>query len=147
MKESFGIDDLEKIVQDIFIPKLKNYTIFAFLGSLGVGKTTLIRALLRSCGVTEIIASPTFTYVNTYITKNGWIFNHFDLYRVPSLESFLNCGFDEYLYKGRDYNFIEWPTVINELLSSEVLKGRVYKVQLSYFTDDVNKRVLEEVAD
>ncbi len=145
MKISFGINDLEKIVQDVLISKLKEYNIFTFQGPLGVGKTTLIRALLRLRGVDGPVTSPTFTYVNSYTSKKGLIFNHFDLYRIPSLESFLNCGFGEYFQGENDYNLIEWPSVINGFLSSEGLSSRVCEIQLSYCLDRMDKRILEVV--
>jgi len=80
MKIKFGIDQVDKIVQEHLVPKLEKYTIFTFSGPLGAGKTTLIKKFLKACGVDQIVTSPTFNYVNTYKTKNGMIFNHFDLY-------------------------------------------------------------------
>ena len=127
---------IEKIVKKYLIPRLKNHTIFTFRGPLGAGKTTLIKAFLQQCGVTQVVTSPTFTYVNTYTNNKGQKFNHFDLYRLPSLESFLELGFDEYFYEsiktGNSWNLIEWPEIIKSLLKDKNLKQTVYNIYLNY---------------
>jgi tRNA threonylcarbamoyladenosine biosynthesis protein TsaE len=75
---------------------------------------------LRSCGITETITSPTFTYVNEYTNSKAEHFYHFDLYRIGSVEEFQSQGFDEYLYQGQSWAFIEWPEVIMPLLTHNV---------------------------
>ena len=110
--------------QDMVIQELKelmnNYQIFACSGPLGAGKTTTIKALLRSCGIIGTITSPTFTYVNAYENEQGEYFYHFDLYRIESVEEFQQQGFDEYLYQDNSWAFIEWPEVIEQLLVRSV---------------------------
>lgn len=109
---------------DLVIQELKNAMatcqVFAFNGPLGAGKTTTIKALLRSCGVTGTITSPTFTYVNEYTNDRNEHFYHFDLYRIGSIEEFQSQGFDEYLYQDGSWSFIEWPEVIMPLLTHNV---------------------------
>lgn len=94
--------------------------IFAFTGSLGAGKTTLIKHLLKKCGVADVVTSPTFTYLNVYQNSKGQNFYHFDLYRIATLEEFRAAGFDEYLYVPNGWTFIEWPSVIMPLLTKNV---------------------------
>ncbi len=110
--------------QDMVIEELKTllskYKIFACSGPLGAGKTTTIKSLLRSCGIAETITSPTFTYVNAYENDKGESFYHFDLYRIGSVEEFQSQGFDEYLYQDSSWAFIEWPEVIEPLLTHDV---------------------------
>jgi tRNA threonylcarbamoyladenosine biosynthesis protein TsaE len=105
------------------IEELKNLMphvhIFACVGPLGAGKTTTVKALLRSCGVTGVITSPTFTYVNEYTNDKDEHFYHFDLYRIGSMQEFQAQGFDEYLYQP-GWAFIEWPEVIKPLLTHNV---------------------------
>ena len=94
--------------------------VYAFTGTLGAGKTTLIRELLTTWGVTEPVTSPTFNYVNAYKNGRSETFYHFDLYRIGSEQEFRAQGFDEYLYDSNSWALIEWPEVIMPLLDHAV---------------------------
>jgi len=107
-------------------------SVFTFTGTLGAGKTTLIQAMLRAYDVTDLITSPTFTYVNVYHNAHGIIFYHFDCYRIQSLDEFINAGFAEYLYAPNSIAFIEWPTIIMPLLTSHVCH-----INLEYHGNDM----------
>ncbi len=60
----------------------ENLRVFLFFGDLGVGKTTLIRALVEALpgGKNAETSSPSFTICNIYCTKPT--VHHFDLYRL-----------------------------------------------------------------
>ncbi len=118
---------------------LKDHPVMTFSGSLGTGKTTLIKELLRQCGIQQRVTSPTFTYVNQYENEEGNTFYHFDLYRINSLDDFFLAGFDENLYLPDSSTLIEWPEHIMPLL-----KERVCHVYLDYH-DDPSKRVMKIV--
>lgn len=90
--------------------------IITLTGDLGAGKTTLVKQLLKNCGVRDEIVSPTFTYVNCYKNDQGQKIYHFDLYRIANLNQFLELGFDEYLHEPNSIVLIEWPGVIVEIL-------------------------------
>ncbi|HLW72583.1 MAG TPA: tRNA (adenosine(37)-N6)-threonylcarbamoyltransferase complex ATPase subunit type 1 TsaE [Candidatus Babeliales bacterium] len=114
-----SLDEHDKVVQELKNAMAK-CQIFACSGPLGAGKTTTIKALLRNCGVTEPITSPTFTYVNEYKNDRNEHFYHFDLYRINNVEEFQAQGFDEYLYQPQSWSFIEWPEIILPLLTHNV---------------------------
>ncbi len=97
---------------------LKNCRVMTFTGPLGAGKTTLIKELLKQCGVQEVVTSPTFTYLNMYENEAGETFCHFDLYRIGSLAEFQEAGFDEYL-ETDGFTLIEWPEHILSLLAQQ----------------------------
>jgi tRNA threonylcarbamoyladenosine biosynthesis protein TsaE len=78
-----------------------------FHGELGAGKSTLIRAMLQSLGVTGAIKSPTYTIVEPYTTDYGAAF-HFDLYRLNSPAELEDMGFRDYL-DDHALILIEWP--------------------------------------
>lgn len=143
MKINFTLNQLDLVIQTHILPLLAKQTILTFTGPLGAGKTTMIKEVLRQCGVTQSITSPTFGYVNSYKSATGTIFNHFDLYRIASIDEFLAAGFDEYLYRQGNISFIEWPNFIDELLKLPEVKKKVVHIKISYVGDDVAARVLE----
>ena len=82
-----GLEGLEKAA-DAFVRLMGDYTIFAFYGEMGAGKTTFINALSRRLGVEEDMAnSPSFSIINEYRSDTtAELIYHFDLYRLESLE-------------------------------------------------------------
>jgi tRNA threonylcarbamoyladenosine biosynthesis protein TsaE len=115
----YGVEQVPAVAQQL-ANKLQNCRVMTFTGSLGAGKTTLIRELLRYKGIQEPITSPTFNYVNLYTNKLGQKFYHFDLYRIASLDDFCAAGFDEYLYQPNSWALIEWPEPVMPLLIHDV---------------------------
>lgn len=130
------------IVQSTILPLFHLKSIFTFDGPMGVGKTTIIKEILRQSGVSETVSSPTFSYVNNYTSLEHTIFYHFDLYRISGLDEFLAAGFDEYLTQQNAFVFIEWPDVIRPLLNSNSLKSIVQTVHLSYNEVNIDQRFL-----
>ena len=117
-KYTYSLDRISEIAKKLKEDS-KDCKILAFSGPLGAGKTTLIRELLSSMGVpVQEIISPTFNYVNIYKDNFGRRIYHFDLYRINSINEFLQAGFDEYLNSG-DLVLIEWPEVIKPLLKNK----------------------------
>ncbi|HEX2977716.1 MAG TPA: tRNA (adenosine(37)-N6)-threonylcarbamoyltransferase complex ATPase subunit type 1 TsaE [Candidatus Babeliales bacterium] len=117
--QTFTLETLPKLVEQLAACK-KHCAIFTFSGSLGAGKTTIIRELLRAWGVKESITSPTFNYVNSYRNAQGETFYHFDLYRIGSVDQFIQAGFDEFIYAPNSWALIEWPDSIRPLLKHAV---------------------------
>ena len=138
----YSLDELETIVTKHLLPEVAAGRIFTFTGFLGAGKTTLIKEFIRQLGVVEDVTSPTFAYVNTYQAPQGVRIHHFDLYRVESIEQFLELGFDEYLRDSNGICLIEWPEVIAQLLQDEYA-GQVMVVNLHHLEDDEARRAIE----
>lgn len=115
----FSLDDVQSVAKKLASLRTE-CAIFTFTGLLGAGKTTLVKALLKECGVRDVVTSPTFTYMNVYTNDAHETFYHFDLYRIASLDDFLHAGFADYLYQPRSWCFIEWPEPVMPLLEKKV---------------------------
>jgi tRNA threonylcarbamoyladenosine biosynthesis protein TsaE len=113
MEITFSLDEINEVAQQI-IANNPNKVIL-FHGEMGVGKTTLIKALAKNLGVNGATSSPTFSLVNEYQTINNQIVYHFDFYRLKVETEALDMGADEYFYSGH-WCFIEWAEKIPNLI-------------------------------
>ncbi|HXC55644.1 MAG TPA: tRNA (adenosine(37)-N6)-threonylcarbamoyltransferase complex ATPase subunit type 1 TsaE [Rhizomicrobium sp.] len=100
--------------------RLKPRDVVALQGGLGVGKTTLARAILRAASGDPalIVPSPTFTLVEVYDTPVG-VFWHFDLYRLEEPEQVFELGWEEARADG--VALVEWAERLGTLLPRERL--------------------------
>ena len=116
MEIVFTIDELESVAQQIIAQQPAR--VILFHGEMGVGKTTLIKQLCKTLGVTEATSSPTFSLVNEYETTTNQIVYHFDFYRLKNEMEALDMGADDYFYSG-NWCFIEWAEKIPNLIPEE----------------------------
>jgi len=123
MEFNFKLQDLTFIAKEI-LRNIPNKTLL-FYGTMGVGKTTLIKELSKQLGVTDVINSPTFSLVNEYEIMNDKIY-HFDFYRIKSEEEALDIGIEDYFFSGH-WNLIEWPENISNLLPPNSTKIEMNK--------------------
>ncbi len=96
---------------DQFILDLAIPSVVGLKGTLGAGKTTLIKSFMHSLGIKENITSPTFNIVKTYRVEKLRVF-HVDLYRLSSIHEFLDL--DLPLNEEDTLFFIEWSDMIPE---------------------------------
>lgn len=118
MEITYALNNIESVAKAII--QHATFKTLLFYGDMGVGKTTLIKALSKLLGSTSNVNSPTFSIVNEYETNSGLIY-HFDLYRIKNAEEALNFGIEDYLFSNH-WIFIEWPDKIAELLPKDVQK-------------------------
>ena len=117
------IESLDKIhtASKEFLTHMGSGKVFAFYGKMGAGKTTFIKAVCESLGVSDVITSPTFAIVNEYTTADNTPVYHFDFYRIKKIDEVYDMGYEDYFYSGRPC-FLEWPELIEDLLPEDVVK-------------------------
>lgn len=102
---------------------LRRGDVVALKGGLGVGKTTLARAIVAGLSPdSEDVPSPTFTLVQTYpvaLSDGPAELWHFDLYRLDRPDQVYELGIEDALAEG--VSLIEWPELATGLLPKESL--------------------------
>ena len=124
--KQFKINSVEALteVSDYLISLRDEADVIAFYGTMGAGKTTLIKNLCHRMGVTDEVNSPTFAIVNEYVTEEGESVYHFDFYRIKKLEEAYYIGYENYFYSG-NLCLIEWPEMIEPLLPEKYIRMEI----------------------
>lgn len=113
MNKNYALEELPAIAKEI-IKSAKN-KVLLFYGEMGVGKTTLIKEIVKQLGSSDTVSSPTFSLVNEYHTTNGEKIYHFDFYRINNENEALDIGIEEYFYSDC-WCLVEWPNKVKNLL-------------------------------
>lgn len=125
MEKTIRIANLESLpaAAEEFVGLMDDYTVFAFNGDMGAGKTTFIRALVQALGVdAEEANSPSFSLINEYRSDTtAELIYHFDLYRLESLDEALEIGVEDYFDSGA-VCLIEWPERVADILPDDTVR-------------------------
>lgn len=113
--------------------------IVTFKGTLGAGKTTFIKALIKSLVKEDIdVTSPTFNLLHLYRADSIEIW-HFDLYRLKNTIEIYELGIEDAFQYG--ISLIEWPEIITNILPEDRIN-----IEIS-FTDEENARIINFSSD
>ena len=119
---------------EIILKTFPDNKVFAFYGKMGVGKTTLIKAICSYLGVKALVNSPSFAIINEYKSAASESIFHMDYYRIKNIKEAFDIGYEDYIYSG-SYCFIEWPEKIEELLPEDI-------VNITITEDETGKRMI-----
>jgi len=100
MTYKLKLDNLQPILSK-FDKKIKEGVVI-LKGDLAVGKTTLVKEVVKALGVNDTVTSPTFSLQQCY----GDTIYHYDMYN-HGLEHFVSLGMLEELEK-EGLHFVEW---------------------------------------
>jgi tRNA threonylcarbamoyladenosine biosynthesis protein TsaE len=96
-----------------FAEQLKPGDVVTFFGTLGSGKTTMIRGICMGFGIERGVKSPSFVYMRVYHAKIT--IYHFDFYRLHAKADLVNVDLNEYFY-GEGIVLVEWADRVEKLL-------------------------------
>ncbi|NRT14792.1 tRNA threonylcarbamoyladenosine biosynthesis protein TsaE [Flavobacterium sp. 28A] len=116
MEFIFSLEDIASVAEIVVAEN--PHKVILFHGEMGAGKTTFIKQLSKTLGVTEATSSPTFSLVNEYQTTTNQTVYHFDFYRLKNEHEALDMGADDYFYSG-NWCFIEWAENVASLIPEE----------------------------
>ena len=121
------INGIDKAAEE-FLDIIPQPRVLAFIGEMGAGKTTFIKAVCKALGTIDTVNSPTFAIINEYETENKKPIFHFDLYRLEQPEEVLDIGFEDYLFSG-NWCFIEWPKIAERYLPEQHVKVEIKEIE------------------
>lgn len=114
--------------------RLRTGDVVGISGPLGVGKTALVRAVVRALGDPDTdVPSPTFTLVQIYDLPHFTLW-HFDLYRLERPEDAFELGIEDAFADA--VSLFEWPERLGGLLPADALR-----VDMEFSEADGGRRV------
>ncbi len=116
-------NDLKEIsvIATQIIEKTKDLPlVWVWEGTLGAGKTTLIKEICKQLEVIDTVQSPSFSLINEYRTKQKQKIFHIDCYRVNHEYELFDIGYEEYLFSNQ-LCMVEWGTKFLEVLPEKYL--------------------------
>lgn len=133
-----NLQDLERLAQKL-AARIQKGDRIALEGPLGVGKTTLVRLILKAWGYEGAVSSPTYLLMNEY-WHEPWklMIRHIDAFRLkdaPKTEPI----WDEKDW-AQDIVFVEWPEA-----SGLRPESFTYRIKLD-FSEPEGSRVCELIS-
>ncbi len=107
----------------LFSKKLKKGDVVLLRGEMGAGKTAFVKGVAKGLGITALVTSPTYAYMNDY----GGSLYHYDCYRLTSGEEAEALGLTDYFYAD-GVCIIEWAENIADALPDSCIEVKITKL-------------------
>jgi tRNA threonylcarbamoyladenosine biosynthesis protein TsaE len=104
----------------------KGGEVYCLDGDLGVGKTVFAQGFGAGLGITEPMASPTFTILKEYHAGRLSLY-HFDVYRIGSEDEMEEIGFFDVTGRPDTVCLIEWSKLIEGILPEDAIRVTIEK--------------------
>jgi len=89
--------------------------VIGLVGTLGAGKTRLVRSMVEALGVDPgVISSPTFVLIHEYSGRLP--ISHFDAYRLADPDEFDALGASDHWSEGDRLALVEWADLVADRL-------------------------------
>ena len=106
--------------------KAQGGEVYCLDGDLGVGKTVFAQGFGAGLGITEPMASPTFTILKEYHEGRLALY-HFDVYRIGSEDEMEEIGFYDLAGSSDSVTLIEWSKLIEGILPENSIRVTIEK--------------------
>jgi tRNA threonylcarbamoyl adenosine modification protein YjeE len=120
-------EDLGKFAAT-FARRLRRGDVVALSGPLGSGKTTFVRAVVRTLHGSDQSCSPSFTFRHRY--DGDPPIEHLDFFRIDDPRELPELGLEEAL-DGRSIAFVEWWRNV-----PDVIPARRYEIEIEGAGDE-----------
>ncbi|MDO4563188.1 MAG: tRNA (adenosine(37)-N6)-threonylcarbamoyltransferase complex ATPase subunit type 1 TsaE [Clostridia bacterium] len=119
---SASVEETENIAYEI-AKTVSAPQVICLIGELGAGKTAFARGFVRAFGINKGVCSPTFTIMHRY--EGEKTIDHYDLYRINSVEELEETGFFEQIE--HNISLVEWADMFLNNMPSESIFIRITK--------------------
>ncbi|MGB1363974.1 MAG: tRNA (adenosine(37)-N6)-threonylcarbamoyltransferase complex ATPase subunit type 1 TsaE [Flavobacteriales bacterium] len=136
--KGYSLEELPKVAAEV-AAALPMVGVVAVHGTMGAGKTTLVRAVLQVWGTEEEGASPTFGLVHHHtVSRQGepCQVRHMDLYRLEHEEEAERAGIADMLLEDV-LTLVEWPERVPGLMPDDA-----HLLQIEELSDGTRQCIL-----
>ncbi len=102
---------------------LRDGMVVSLIGTLGAGKTTLVKGIAKGLLITDLVVSPSYLIYRPY--HGRLTLHHLDAYRVSSVVELAEVGLDQLIPPEKGVTVIEWPERVPEIVDISDIVVRI----------------------